>query len=213
MDITKYGHCCLLVEEKGLRILTDPGCYSRDFSELTEIDVILITHEHADHLHIPALQELLKKNQWARIYTTEFVKGLLDQEGIACKVLLAGQKVTEKGVVIEAIGEQHALIHSSIPVSTNVGFFINEQFFYPGDALTIPEKKVSLLALPVAGPWLKISEAIDYALAVKPSICFPVHEGILVQPGMVHRVPGLILEKQGIKWVVLEHGHSVELKK
>lgn len=213
MKVTKYGHCCLLVEEKDLRLLTDPGCYSRDFTELTEIDVILITHEHADHLHVESLKELMKRNQWVRIYSTEVVKGLLEKEGIACKVLKNGENVVEKGVKIEAIGDKHAQMHVSIPPSTNVGFFFGEKLFYPGDAFTMPGKEVNWLALPVAGPWMKLSDAIDYAVGVKPKYCFPVHDGILVQAGAVHKLPPLILEKQGIKFVVLEHGHSVELKK
>ncbi|MBI2052837.1 MAG: MBL fold metallo-hydrolase, partial [Candidatus Ryanbacteria bacterium] len=28
MKITKFGHCCLLIKENGVRILTDPGTYS-----------------------------------------------------------------------------------------------------------------------------------------------------------------------------------------
>jgi L-ascorbate metabolism protein UlaG (beta-lactamase superfamily) len=53
MKITKYGHCCLLIEERGIRILTDPGAFTANIhSSLTGIDVILYTHEHADHYHL-----------------------------------------------------------------------------------------------------------------------------------------------------------------
>ena len=38
MNITKLGHCCLLIEEKGLRILTDPGAYSTGQNEIKNID-------------------------------------------------------------------------------------------------------------------------------------------------------------------------------
>lgn len=51
MKITKFGHCCLLIEEKGVRLLTDPGTYSDGFEHL-KVDAVLITHEHQDHLHI-----------------------------------------------------------------------------------------------------------------------------------------------------------------
>lgn len=213
MKITKYGHCCLLVEEKELRLLTDPGTYSRDFTELTEIDVILITHEHADHLHVESLKELLKRNPYPRIYTTQAVKEILEKEGIPSKVLKHGEKIVEKGVEIEAIGEKHAAMHPAIPQSTNVGFFIQNNLFYPGDALTLPGKPVKWLALPVIAPWMKMSEAIDYAIAVKPKGCFPVHEGILIHPGFAYRVPPMVLEKQGIKWIVPEHATPFEIGK
>lgn len=52
MKITKFGHCCLLIEENGVRILTDPGTYSTQQSEVKNIDFVLITHEHADHFQL-----------------------------------------------------------------------------------------------------------------------------------------------------------------
>ena len=38
MKITKFGHCCMLVEEKGLRILVDPGNFSTAQNELMDIE-------------------------------------------------------------------------------------------------------------------------------------------------------------------------------
>ena len=61
MKITKFGHCCLLIEENGVRILTDPGTYSTQQSEVKNIDFVLITHEHADHFHIDSLKALFLK--------------------------------------------------------------------------------------------------------------------------------------------------------
>src|SRR3989344_5644853 len=50
------------IEENGVRILTDPGTYSTQQSEVKNIDFVLITHEHADHFHIDSLKALLKNN-------------------------------------------------------------------------------------------------------------------------------------------------------
>jgi L-ascorbate metabolism protein UlaG (beta-lactamase superfamily) len=61
MKITKIGHCCLLIEEKGLRILTDPGAWSEAQNELKNIQLILITHEHQDHFYLDSLKQVLKK--------------------------------------------------------------------------------------------------------------------------------------------------------
>lgn len=58
----------------------------------------------------------------------------------------------------------------------NTGYFIDEKLFYPGDAFTDPGRPIDVLALPVAGPWVKISESVDYALALKPRTVFPVHD-------------------------------------
>jgi len=74
--------------------------------------------------------------------------------------------------------------------------------------LTDPEWRVAILALPVAGSWLKLSEAVDYALKLKPDSCFPVHDAILKNSGLSHRAPAEILPKSGIVFTVLEDGNA-----
>lgn len=211
MKITKYGHCCMLIEENGVRILTDPGIYSTQQNDVKNIDYILITHEHADHFHIDSLISLIKNNRQAKVITNKSVGVLLEIYEIAYIVVENGQTYDANGVVIEGIWEKHALMHTSINPIQNTGYFIANKLFYAGDAFTNPGKQVELLALPVAGPWMKLSEAIDYALEIKPRICFPVHEGILKQPGATHALPPKILEPKGIKFVVLEIDEEYEL--
>ena len=211
MKITKYGHCCLLIEEKGLRILTDPGSYSSGFEHL-KVDAVLITHEHQDHLHIESLKKLItnKKDKGLVIITNKGVGKQLEANNIPYYQLLEdGNKMDFKGISIEAIGHDHAVMYKTVPC-INTGFLIANRLFYPGDSLHNPKKPVEILALPVAGPWMKLSEAIDYALELKPKIAFPVHEGILKQPGSVHRIQATILEQNGIKFQILEESKEYE---
>lgn len=79
MKITKLGHCCLIVGTDNLRILTDPGNYSTGQNDAKNIDVILITHEHADHLHLESLIKVLENNPNANIITNQGVGVLLDK--------------------------------------------------------------------------------------------------------------------------------------
>lgn len=211
MKIIKLGHCCLLIEESGLRILTDPGSYSTAQDEIAGIDIILITHEHADHIHIESLKNILKNNPSVKIYTNSSVGKLLEKEGIRYELLEDKQRKIIKNIAIEGCGDKHAEIHPSFPGVQNTGYLINEKFFHPGDSLYDPKRKVEILALPVAGPWLKISEAIDYAERLKPKVCFPIHDGALKIYGGNHKVPEIILPKKGIKFVVLEIGKETEL--
>ncbi len=204
MTITKLGHCCLLIEENGLRILTDPGTYSTSQNNARDIDVILITHEHPDHYHIDSVKMILKKNPGAKIITNSAVAALLKKENIGSVVVKENRTATEKGVIIEGIGNVHAVIYPSLPRVQNTGYIIANRLFYPGDALTNPNRPVEILALPIAGPWMRMSEGIDYAKELKPKVCFPVHDGILKIPGLVHRIPPIILEPLGIKFKVLE---------
>jgi len=213
MKITKFGHCCLLIEENGVRILTDPGTYSMQQSEVKNIDFVLITHEHADHLHIESLQALLKNNPQAKVITNKSVGALLEENSIAFSLVEDGQNFDADGVLIEGFGKDHALMHTSIPPIQNTGYFIADKLFYPGDAFTNPGKQVEVLALPVAGPWMRLLEAIDYAVEVKPKICFPVHEGILKQPGSTHAIPPKVLESEGIKFMVMEIDKEYEFNR
>ncbi len=210
MIINKIGHCCLLIKHKGLTILTDPGDYTvQETSNLTNIDLILITHEHPDHLHIESIKQLIKNNPEVKIVTNISVGALLKNENILYQVVNDGEgleiELEPSGkFLIEAFGNEHALVHKSIEPVQNTGFFLDNILFYPGDSFTNPTKKVDVLALPVAGPWLKIGESINYALEIKPRVCFPVHDALLKEFGTTHKLPETILAENGIKFIELD---------
>jgi len=199
MKIKKLGHCCLIIEEEGRKIMTDPGLWTVSESEKQEnIDIIIITHEHSDHLHIDALKNILEKNKNAVIITNKSVGVLLDKENIKYKIL-ENKKITQiSGINIEAHSCKHEEIFREIGQVENTGFFITERLFYPGDSFYNPNKEVEILALPVAGPWTDIKSAINYALEIKPKYCFPVHDGMLVTFGSSHNIPKNIFEKENI---------------
>jgi len=212
MKITKYGHCCLLVEEKNLRILTDPGSFTTTQNSVKNIDVVLITHEHQDHFHIDSVKNILKNNPLAKIITNKDVAKLLDKEKIKYELVEDKQHIKIKNVLIEGFGLKHAEMHSSIPQSNNTGYFIDNRLFYPGDAFTNPGKIVEILALPVAGPWMKMSEALDYALELRPKTCFPVHDGVVVEGmrGFAGMMAKNILEPKRINFVQMNNGDTKE---
>ena len=208
MKITKYGHCCLLIEEQGMRMLTDPGSFTADHhATLTGIDAILYTHEHADHYHLASLKQLMVSNPGLVIICNEGVSALLTAEGID-HVLMTDGLHEHKGVTVRGISGTHEEIHSTIPRIQNTGFLVADKLWYPGDAFIDPKRPVDVLALPVAGPWMKVSQAIDYAIALKPTHAFPVHDMIL-HPQFAAFVPvmvGGILEKSDIRFRAIEIG-------
>jgi L-ascorbate metabolism protein UlaG (beta-lactamase superfamily) len=213
MKITKLGHSCLLVEEKSLRILTDPGgTYFTVPKNLTGIDIILITHEHPDHYNEEVLKELLKSNPGVKVFTNKGVGLLLTKTGIDHSLVQEGDKITEKGVDIEVIGSKHAIILPEIPLADNTGYLISNRLFVSGDALTIPTNPVEILALPVAGPWLRLSDAVEYAKKIKPKFCFPIHEAIIKEDlaTRILHMPQKSLEPLGIKYVVIEAGKTAD---
>lgn len=208
MKITKFGHCCLLIEVGALRILTDPGNYNTT-PEVENIDVILISHEHQDHLHIDALKVILAKNGNAEVISHGGVGKILDEAGITYTLISDGEEKNIKGISIESSGTEHACIHHDLPKVQNTGFYINKTLFYPGDSFHNPGKVIAILALPVAGPWMKLEEAVEYAKLIKPKAIFPVHDGMLRQEhqlGPTRRIPTMLLEPLGIKYVDMTEG-------
>ncbi|MEI6843204.1 MAG: MBL fold metallo-hydrolase [bacterium] len=209
MKITKLGHCCLLIETKGKRIITDPGSYTvAEHSKLRDIDYIFFTHEHQDHYHLESLKTLLQNNPEALVYANDSVSALLDAEKVPHTKISHGENILIGEITVTGIGEKHAEIHSSIPLSSNIGFFIDERLWYPGDNFTDPKRPVEILALPVAGPWMKIGEAVDYALLLKPKIAFPVHDG--TRSSVAHTLPVRILSANNIEFVPMVEGDSRE---
>ena len=214
MKIKKIGHCCLVIEittpNGTVRLMTDPGGFTIGQKEERNIDAVLFTHEHGDHFHIPSLKAILENNPGVRIIANTAVGKLLTNEGITFEVLENGASAEVKGVKIGSKDELHALIYKQIPQVQNTGYFIfdteHKTFFYPGDTFMLPEEKVDVLALPVAGPWMKISEAIEYTLAVKPKVAFPVHDAILAVRSMGTMWPQKFITEAGISFVIIEDG-------
>lgn len=208
MKITKLGHCCMLIEENGVRLLTDPGAFTADkHAMLTGLHAILYTHEHGDHYHLHSLQMLLKANPGAIVLCNPGVATLLSKEGIPHEVISDGNTYTVKNIDVEGHGTIHAEIHSALPRVQNTGFFIGGRFWYPGDDLTThPGVTPAIMALPVAGPWMKLSEAIDYALKIKPEMVFPVHDMILnaALTGFVPQIVQNIIEPRGIRFFAID---------
>lgn len=199
MKIKKLGHCCLVIEENGKRIMTDPGSWTvKEHQTEKNIDLILITHEHGDHIHVESLKDIIKNNPEVVIITNKGVGKILNESGIAYKILEDKTSWDFYGIEIEPHNCRHKEIFEEIYQVDNTGYFIGKRLFYPGDAFYNPGKPVEILALPVAGPWTNVKEATKYALEIKPKVCFPVHDGMLIAFGGNHKIPEIVLEKSGI---------------
>jgi L-ascorbate metabolism protein UlaG (beta-lactamase superfamily) len=212
MKIKKIGHCCLLIRTGVLTVLTDPGAFTVEQDSITGIDVVLITHEHADHLHTQSVQAILKNNPQAVVISNSAVSKKLAEVGVQCLLVEGSNKTDIKGSSIEAFDCKHEEIFEQVGQVQNTGYFIDSRLFYPGDSFGKPGRKVDILALPVAGPWCKIPDAIRYALSVKPSKVFPVHDGMLQEDkiGGSHAIPGKVLAEHGIQFIPMLKGDEKE---
>ena len=125
---------------------------------------------------------------------------------------LISQKLIENpvGKPCEICGSKHAEILPTIPLIQNSGFLIAGRLFFPGDAFTVPNKSVEILALPVCAPWSKLSEVISYLKKVKPKIAFPVHDAILNIKRLYYHWPEQTMLEIGGGWRVIEEGQCLE---
>jgi L-ascorbate metabolism protein UlaG (beta-lactamase superfamily) len=172
MNITHLGHACVLVEMDGARILIDPGTLSSDFETLRDLDAILVTHNHDDHLDVPRVLDLIAANPQALV--------LADPESaptIGARSVVAGEHVEVAGSTIDVLGRTHAPVYGDFPGGAHVAYLIDGgAFFHPGDSFEVPAVKVDVLALAIGGPWLKLADAIDYVRAIAPRVAVPIHE-------------------------------------
>jgi hypothetical protein len=51
--------------------------------------------------------------------------------------------------------------------------------YHPGDSFTVPEAPVPVLLVPTNAPWSKLSEVIDFAVAVRAPRAYPVHDSLV----------------------------------
>jgi len=217
MNIKKLGHCCLVLESEGIKILTDPGSFTTEpVKSVTGINIILITHEHTDHYHVESIQAVLANNPGATVVSNSAVAKLLAEKNIPCTVVGDTQSATvggtndTGGVLIEGFGKDHAIIYDTMGACENTGYFVAGKFYFPGDAFYDPKRPIDVLALPVAGPWMKISEAIDFAKLVKPRVAFGVHDSMIVQGfgSFAAMMLQKFLKEDGIEYIAFAPGET-----
>ncbi|MBQ3359175.1 MBL fold metallo-hydrolase [Microbacterium sp. 22179] len=212
MRVTKFEHASLRIDQNGETLLIDPGSFTTPLDDLGDVVAVVLTHEHPDHWTPEHLDRILRMAPGVPIFGPAGVARAA--EGYEITVVSPGETRTVGGFTLRFFGGAHEIIHSSIPVIENVGVLVNDELYYPGDSYAVPEGvEVGTLAAPLGAPWLKIGEAIDYVLAVKPRRAFGTHD-------MTLSVAGKTMHRQRLEWatqqgggefLVLEPGESLDI--
>lgn len=189
MRLTKFSHACVRLERDGAVLVIDPGGLS-ERAALDGVDAVLITHEHFDHLDTQALADALATRPSAAVYTHPDVVAKLGELSGVVHPVVAGDEVSAAGFAVRAYGGLHAIVHPDVPRVANLGFFVEEEpgaggVYHPGDSFDVPtDARVDTLFVPVAGPWLRLADAVEFVRAVAPRRAYALHDGLLNDVGL-----------------------------
>ncbi len=187
MQLTHFGHSCLLVGVAGQRILIDPGTFSAGFEALTGLDAVLVTHVHADHLDVDRLPALCAGNPDAVLLADPDGAERLRELGLDPRVLVEREVVMLGPVSLVPHGARHAVNHDGVPRVTNVGAVITADdepvLFHPGDAYDTEPGAVDVLAVPLNAPWAALRDTIGFVRRIAPTSIVPIHDALLSPPG------------------------------
>ncbi|MFB3883864.1 MAG: MBL fold metallo-hydrolase [Thermodesulfobacteriota bacterium] len=184
LKITFIGHGSLMFTFGGKIIHVDPYSGAGDYARLPKADIILLCHEHPDHLDSKALTAV-RAGKTVVVLTETVAKEV--QGGIVMK---NGDVRTVEGLKIEAkpaynLVQKRPDGQPFHPKGAGNGYILtfgNKRVYVAGDTENIPEmkeiKNIDIAFLPMNLPYTMTPEMVaDAAKTLKPKILYPYHFG------------------------------------
>ena len=179
MKIRKLEHSGIVIENNGHSVVFDPVEIEYSLPEINNVDAIIITHGHSDHLQIQDIVEVMTNNPTAKIYCPEDCLAKFEPSNLSAEAVKAGQIVQVGEFKLEFFGGEHARIIPDQALCQNLGCMVNDTIANPGDSLDTPPHRPNILCVALAAPWLKSAEAVAYVDAIKPELVIPIHDAVL----------------------------------
>ena len=184
LEITFLGHGTLMMTFGGKTIHVDPYGEVADYGKLPKADLVLVTHEHFDHLDPAALKAILEPG-------TTIVASKACAPKLPGAVIMAnGEKRTVLGLAIEAVPAYNIAhkrpdgspFHSKGGGNGYVVTFGDKRVYIAGDTEDTPEMKalssIDVAFLPMNLPYTMSPEQVaDAARAFRPKVLYPYHTG------------------------------------
>jgi L-ascorbate metabolism protein UlaG (beta-lactamase superfamily) len=186
LKITFIGHATLFFNFSGKIIHIDPvGSYA-DYSGLPKADLILVTHEHGDHLDVSTIHKISTKDTKV-VFTQKCLESSGIQNGIVMK---NGETQIVDGISIQAVPAYNIQHMRSPgvpfhPKGVGNGYILtlgDRRIYLAGDTENTPEMKalkdIDVAFLPMNLPYTMTPEMVaDAARVFRPAILYPYHYG------------------------------------
>ncbi len=178
IKITCIGHGTLMFAYSGRVVHVDPVSRYADYATLPKADLILITHEHGDHLDPKAIQAISTPN-------TVIIANAASAKGLAAATVMKnGETRTVAGIKIEAVPAYNPekTFHPKGNGNVYVLTLGNRRIYVAGDTENVPEikalKQIDVAFLPMNLPYTMTPEQVaDVARAIRPKVLYPYHFG------------------------------------
>ena len=184
VTITFIGHGTLMFTFGSKVIHIDPWGKLADYSACPKADIILITHEHGDHLD-PDVIEMLRTDSTDLVLTETCAEKITGG-----MIMKNGDVDTVQGIPIEAV-PAYNIVHKREngqpfhPQGMGNGYIIafgDLRVYVAGDTENTPEMKalqdIDAAFLPMNLPYTMTPEMVaDAAKAFEPRILYPYHYG------------------------------------
>jgi len=214
--VTYIGHATTLIELDGVRLLTDPLLTPRvshllrttqvpDLDSLP-LDAVLLSHLHADHLHLRSLRRLGKERL---LVAPRGSAAYLRRHGFHRVVETAvGETVRIGGITVEATPSEHAgRPIPGRPRTDCLGYIVrgSRNIYFSGDTdlfdgMSDIGQAVDVALLPVWGwgPTLGAGHMNPYRAAkslemLRPTLAIPIHWGTYFPAGLRPLMPHLTI--------------------
>ena len=182
--ITFIGHGSLMMKFNNKIIHVDPFSEVADYSQFPKADIVLVTHEHGDHLDLDALGHV--RTERSIIVLTELCAPKV-KDGI---IMHNGETREVGGLTVNAVPAYNIVnkrpnglpFHPKGAGNGYVVTFGNTRIYIAGDTENIPEMKdlqnISIAFLPMNLPYTMMPEMVADAVQLfHPRILYPYHFG------------------------------------
>lgn len=207
MKLTKYGHSCFILEEKSEKLIVDPGIFTTLPNDISNIKILIITHNHPDHFNPDSVQAIMRANQDIKIFAPNDIA-----KSIGADIPEMNEVYRLGKFELNFYKSDHAYIREDFELPNNFGVVINKQISYPGDSYSISPINTKYLLTPISAPWAKMKDTEEFIIKSSPEVVIAVHDAILSDKGYMIYDSHLkaISEKNGIEYLRLKTEESIE---